>query len=437
MDVEMSSESEKMEVLTSDVLVQDIFNRLRNYVPENGLSCPEQVMDVVEEACHKPSRKFSRSGTQESRSGTSGSRRHPVLQPTLSHDSTLRRRKRPSQNRRSWDEHCPSIIDWDTYSPEERQILNVLLKNADQGCESDEEGKSHYARKPSKLIKLGLHKPKLFARHRKGSKSSNSKKQRVAKQNEAPVQQREWPAPWPSKSGLQTGRSSEDARRRNAHLERASQQIESISKVIEAASKEPKRLSNASEKEGHVIERRSRSMETDIAGHKKKPSLSKRPSFLKRVIGSATHKSISNRRESNVGLIRGGEARSSFSGEERRKAVQRRPCGNLHLHAMIQNEMKLSSSTNCLSQSSFSVTEGVEKARSEYSSKHKRLQRRNSGSDVHKKSEQNQTRFALRRANSHRQKSPRELVEDSETFFGAFEKFKEDPMALLERERRL
>ena len=426
-----------MEVLTSDVLVQDIFNRLRNYVPENGVSGPEEVMDVVEEACHKSSRKFSRNGTQESRSGTSRSRRHSVLQPTLSHDSTLRRRKRPSQNRRSWDERCPSIIDWDTYSPEERQILNVLLKNADQGCESDDEGKLHYAaKKPSKLIKLGLHKPKLFTRYRKGSKSSKGKKQRVAEHNEAPVQQREWPAPWPSKSGLHTGRSSEDVRRRNAHFERASQQVESISNVIEAASKEPKRLSNASEKEGHIIERRSRNMEAEITGHKKRPSLSKRPSFLKRVIGSATQKSIFNRKESNVGLIRGSEARSSFSGDDRRKAAQRRPCGNLHLHAMIQNELKLSNSTNCLSQSSFSVTEGVEKARSEYSSRHKRLQRRNSGSDVHKKSEQSQTRFALRRASSHRQKSPREL-EDNETFFGAFEKFKEDPMTLLERERRL
>lgn len=132
-------------VLPKEFFALDVFTQLRNTAACLS-SDGSQEMQSDEEMC-------SRESSQEHR------RCRPTLERTLSHETTLKRKKR-EHVRMSLDEDLLNA-EWATYSPEERQILDFVVRKA-----SLEEKKSNQRKKTSKLQRLRIQRPRIFSRNR-------------------------------------------------------------------------------------------------------------------------------------------------------------------------------------------------------------------------------------------------------------------------------
>ena len=273
----------------------------------------------------------------------------PTLERTLSHETTLKRKKR-EHARRSLNEELLNA-EWATYSPEEREILDFVVRKA-----SLEENKSR--KKSSKLQKLRINRPKIFARNRSSTKTTKATKPGIPVATEIFGE---------------------------------------------------KQTSFDENSDGKVS--------------------SKKPWFIRRFIDSASQlkspssspKSTSRRQMNEDGR------RHNFAISDSPCSSRRRPAGNFQVHALLQKEVKRSSSLQCLSANSFSAVEEFRKTHAEASSK---SQVRRRASDVQTKRERKE-KVKLFRAGSARQQRDFE-PEENDTFFEIFERFCKDPMALID-----
>ena len=321
-------------VLPKERLVQDIFGQLRNISGD----CLEKKTEDEMVA--------SREVMNECR------KCRPILERTLSHETTLKRQKR-EHFRMSLNEELLHS-EWAIYSPEELKILDFVVRKA-----SLEDTKSNKGRKTSRLQKIRIHRPKIFSRNHNTTKSKKSD--------------------IPDTSEYLHGKSI---------------------------------------------------TENGYADGKMTP---RKPSFIKRFIESASHLRSPSaspklaRRRSNEVEKRQNTAMRDISNSP--SQCHRRPIGNFQVHALLQEEVKRSSSLQCLSQSSFSVTDDLEKARVDVLSGSPELRRRMS--DGQSKRQESKEKVKLFRAPDSRH-GVDYYLEDTETFFERFEHFCKNPMILLD-----
>ena len=316
-------------VLPKECLVKDIFGQLRKY---SGVGVEQTTRDEVADG---------RENLSECR------KCRPVLERTLSHETTLKRKKREHVRMSLNDELLHS--EWAIYSPEERKILDFVIRRA-----SLEDSKSNKERKSSKLRQIRLHRPKIFSRNRNSKNSKNP---------------------------------------------------------------------NTPESSEHLNEKRI----TDEYSDGKLPT--RKPSFIRRFIDSASHvkspsasPKITRRRQSDELEKR----QKAPTGDTTNSPSQcrRRPTGNFHVHTLLQEEMKRSSSLHCLSYSSFPVADGTEQARADVSPGSEKLRRR--ASNAQSKREGRDPVGLFRAQNTRHQ------IDYNDKFFERFENFCKDPMALID-----
>ena len=316
-------------VLPTDVLIKDIFSRLRRTSgSERRVRCFSMIEDTMAD---------TENDKTDSALPPDNRRRHPSLRRSLSHETTLKRRKR-NDVRQSLNEQS-LCAEWASYTPEEREILKFVILKADADGQCSCDGRRRTAKKPSKLQRLRLKKPKIFSRNQDN----------------------------------------------------------------EVVNAEKEKINN-------------------------NKGSSKFPNFIRRFVECSSQKSSlqsprMNRRQSGLEKKHGLPLRE-LNGD---RAI-RRPSGNSPLHAMIRDEIQRSTSNCCLSASSFSVVEEVEKARIEYSSRKDKMPRRASDAQNRRNCKE---RVKLFRANSARQVRSNNR-EENETFFEIFEKFRKNPMTLVD-----
>lgn len=135
-------------VLPKEYFVMDVFTQLRR----NSGNVEKQ------ESCYVQQAMDTRESLRDCRRG------RPTLQRTLSHETTLKRKKR-EHVRNSLDEELLNA-EWASYSPEERQILDFVIRNA-----SLEESKSNQRKKSNKLQRFRIKRPKIFSRGHSSEKT--------------------------------------------------------------------------------------------------------------------------------------------------------------------------------------------------------------------------------------------------------------------------
>ncbi len=169
-------------------------------------------------------------------------------------------------------------------------------------------------------------------------------------------------------------------------------------------------------------------IEIDVSAEFSLIGLNKKDNIFKRFLKCAAEKLPSTTRivinPKQSGSPRAKLRRSSsFTNKPHKKDsfCQRRPTGNLELHAMLQKEYRKSSGSVCLPESAFNIIELVEQARIEYANKqqgveHVCLEEQGNVSDVQKQSKEQDSSIP--------EDSARPL---SATIFETFGNFTRDP----------
>ena len=149
MDITFVEDIEEGFVLPKESLAKDIFGQLRR-----------NSNDRLEQKTSKE--------TGCAMAGVSDCKKsRPTLERSLSHETTLKRQKREDFRMSMHEELFHS--EWAIYSPEERRILDFVIRKA-----SMEESKSNKGKKGSRLQQFRIQKPKIFSRNRNSTKSTRS-----------------------------------------------------------------------------------------------------------------------------------------------------------------------------------------------------------------------------------------------------------------------
>jgi len=147
MDMNFVDDIEEGFVLPKESLAKDIFGQLRR-----------NSNDRMEQKAKEETGRV-KAGVNDCKKS------RPTLERSLSHETTLKRQKREDFRMSLHEELYHS--EWAIYSPEERRILDFVIRKA-----SMEESKSNKGKKGSKLQQFRIHKPKIFSRNRNSTKST-------------------------------------------------------------------------------------------------------------------------------------------------------------------------------------------------------------------------------------------------------------------------